>query len=214
VTDSKPVLDLSVSDLLDAMRRLGRQVSFYPSLAKIVGIKEAIFLQQLVYWTPKAKNERGWIYKSAEDFEEETSLSYREQKRVRATLRQRGLIEERYSRDEHRLYFRVVRAAVKSLTPEGGAPDETSDAQHTKRQVAPDETYTGTLPFVSSLKEQESTTEIPTESRGIDSRQDASSGAVATPRPTPLSLFSTPKNGGTSADEFTRANAAAAAGGN
>jgi hypothetical protein len=163
--------DPTVNDLLDAMRRLGRQVSFYPSLAKLVGIKEAIFLQQLVYWTPKSRNERGWIYKSAEDLEEETSLTYREQQRVRTTLKKRGLIEERYDRSEHRLYFRVVREAVLHLAPELGAPDKLSDAHLTKRQVVTDKTSGGTLPFVSSYKEQENT---PLE----DSPEDAARNAV------------------------------------
>lgn len=139
--------------LYDSLRRLGRVVSFHVGLAKIVGIEEAIMLGQLVYWTPRAKNEQGWVYKSAEDLEEETSLTYRQQRRVRTELCTRGLLQERYAREEHRLYLRVIPEAVNQLE----APDETSYAQVTKGQEAPDETSVGTLPNVVSYKETDIT---------------------------------------------------------
>ncbi len=149
-------------------------------------------LAQLVYWTPRSRNEQGWIYKSAEDLERETGLSYREQHRVRATLRDRGLIEERYSRDEHRLYFRVIPDAIDELVPEGGAPDETSDAHLTKRHMAPDETSDGTLPFVGSYMESESTSESTPESGGhIGHRQDAKAGSATADDDDRLPPFST-----------------------
>jgi hypothetical protein len=136
--------------LTEAMKRLGRPVIFYPALAQRIGIKEAIVLAQFVYWTPRSKNEQGWIYKSAFDLEEETSLTYKEQCRVRKTLRKLGLIQERLSREEHRLYFRVVPDAIDKLIPEGGAPDQRSDAHLTKGQMPPDLLSGGTLQKVSS----------------------------------------------------------------
>jgi hypothetical protein len=143
----------------EALKRLGPVVVFYPSLAKLIGIKEAIVLAQFVYWTPRSRNEQGWIYKSAEDMEAETSLTYREQKRVRESLVGQGLIEEQYNREEHRIYFRVVPRAVDGLIPTQGAPDKTSDAHLTERRVAPDNSSTGTRPKVVSYKEAEITSE-------------------------------------------------------
>lgn len=163
--------------LSEALKRFGRPVVFYPSLAKLVGIEEAILLAQLCYWTPRSKSESGWIYKSAEDLEHETGLTYRQQFRARETLRERRVLEERYVRDEHRLYFRVIPDTIDNLTSGREAPDETSDAQPTKRQMAPDETSDGTLPFVGSLKEAESTAETTSERAAPDrSRQDTRSG--------------------------------------
>lgn len=146
--------------LSEALKRLGRPVVFYPSLARLVGIKEAIMLAQLVYWTPRSKNEQGWVYKSAEDLEEETSLTYREQRRARETLCNKGLIEEQFRREEHRLYFRVIPDAVDALAVDSGASDETSYAHLTDGHMAPDETSQGTLPNVISYKETESTSQI------------------------------------------------------
>lgn len=165
--------------LTEALRRLGRPVVFYPSLARLVGIEEAIFIAQLVYWTPRSKSEAGWVYKSAEDLEHETSLTYRQQRRVREELCGRGLLQERYARDEHRLYLRVIPEALDRLAPDGEAHDETSGAQVTKRHVPPDEREDGTLPNVGSYKEAESTSEITTE-RAAPARpsQDTRSGAV------------------------------------
>ena len=119
--------------------RLGRIVSLYPKLAKAVGIPEAIFLQQLRYWTGRSKRDGGWVYKSADEWEEETGLTYRQQGRVRKQLKKLGVIEERLARREHRLYFRLVPERLASLILGPDVPDETSGASTTKRQEAADE---------------------------------------------------------------------------
>jgi hypothetical protein len=102
-------------NLEDAVQELGRPIMFYRSLAKLIGIKESLLLCQLIYWTPRGRQDKGkgWIYKSAEEFEEETCLTYREQRRIRAVLVERGLIEEEYNREEHVMYFRVVPGGLK-----------------------------------------------------------------------------------------------------
>ena len=174
-----PANNSQAFSLSEALKRLGRPVVFIPALARIIGIKEAIVLAQLVYWTPRSRNEQGWIYKSAEDMEEETSLTYREQCRVRKSLRSRGLIEERFKREEHRLYFRVIPDGIDRLTTDGGAPDKTSDAHLTKGQTALHQTSSGSLPFVSSYKEAESTSEITAERAApVRGSQDTRSAPV------------------------------------
>jgi len=87
---------------------VGRPVAYYPKLRKITGSTNAtIFLCQFVYWTGKESGEKGWIYKTSDDIEEETGLSYDEQKTAREKLKQAGLLEERYARLEHQMYFKV-----------------------------------------------------------------------------------------------------------
>lgn len=144
-----------------SLKRLGRPVVFYPSVAKLIGMGESIFLAQLLYWTPRARNEMGdgWIYKSAEELEEETGLTYRQQRLVRRRLRKFGFLEECNRRTEHRLYFRVVPEAVDKLMETPGAPNAWSHEHMTKSQVVPNQTSGGTLPNVISYKETESTTE-------------------------------------------------------
>jgi hypothetical protein len=168
--------------LSEAMKRLGRPVVFYPFLAKLIGMEEAILLAQLVYWTPRSRNEHGWVFKSAEDLENETSLTYRQQRRVREELCTYGLLQERYSREEHRLYLRVVPEAIDRLASESQAPDETSGAHTTTGQVPHDETSQGTLRNVTSYKETETTSEITQRgSAPFDSSVGLREAPVATP---------------------------------
>src|SRR5260370_13628083 len=94
----------------DFLQQLGRTIAFHPEMARMVGsIKAALILPQLIYWTPKATNPDGWVYKTAEEWDEETGLSYKEQRRVRRILREKGLgvSEERHDRLQRRGDFRV-----------------------------------------------------------------------------------------------------------
>ena len=92
----------------EVLLNLGRPIAFYPGLAKVIGIKESIFLQQLIYWTGKGKDPDGWIYKTADEWEDETCLSKKEQVRVRNNLKDLGLIEEQHKRLDHMMFYRVV----------------------------------------------------------------------------------------------------------
>jgi len=86
----------------------GRPLAYYPALVPYVGgIKAAILLCQLVYWTPRARNAEGWIYKTQTEIMRETGLTWREQRAARDALKQRGLLEEHYDRLEHQLYLRI-----------------------------------------------------------------------------------------------------------
>jgi hypothetical protein len=129
--------------LSEVLERLGRPIAYRAGLAKLIGIEEAIFLQQLVYWTARATTEDGSVYKLAVDWESETSLTYRQQVRVRRGLVGRGLIRERYSRLQHRLYFQIVADAIDRLLLGGASnqtlprpSDQTSDREMTKGQLA------------------------------------------------------------------------------
>lgn len=96
--------------IADFVEELGRPVAYYPSLAKLIGVKECIFLCQLLYWrkTIEAKgDEPREVYKSTEELENEIGFSYEEQLRVRKSLVKQGLLKERHSRLEHRLYFAI-----------------------------------------------------------------------------------------------------------
>ena len=129
--------------LSTALKSLGRCITYYPSLAAAVGLKESIILCQLLYWTPKVSGE-GWIYKTAEELSEETGLSYREQLRIRKNLVKQQLIEERHDRVEHRIYFRVCIEALDKIgvhMTNGQLPPD----HLTKGKVAPSQSDTGTV---------------------------------------------------------------------
>ena len=141
--------------LTASLQALGPCLTFYPRLARAIGLKESILLCQLIYWTPRSKRDGGWVYKSAEEFEMETGLSYKEQRRVREVLRKRGLIEERNAKDEHRLYFRVIPDAIDRIFGE-----HLPDGHMPKGQVAPAQKAEGTCPKGISLISTEITQEI------------------------------------------------------
>jgi len=83
-----------------------RPVAYHPDFAKALGsVQTALFLSQLLYWSDKGKN--GWIYKTQQEFYEETGLSRREQETARRKLKERGILEEKYQGIPRKLYYKV-----------------------------------------------------------------------------------------------------------
>lgn len=71
-----------------------RVVSFHPELAEVLdGIEEALFWEQLYYWSDKGKRPDGFIYKTKEEIQKETYLTRTQQDRVRKKLVNKGLLE-------------------------------------------------------------------------------------------------------------------------
>jgi hypothetical protein len=102
--------------LYEFLHEVGRPVAYYPSLARLLGgVKEAIFLCQLIYWDGKQADEDGWIYKTQEEITAETGLSRREQEHARKTLRFLGVLEEKREGMPCRLFFRVNTDALERL---------------------------------------------------------------------------------------------------
>lgn len=91
----------------EAISTVGRCVSYYPKLAGIFGVNESIFICQFIYWIGKESAGDGWVYKERTQIEDETGLSYKQQRRVRAVLKKRGVLEERYERTTHQMYYRI-----------------------------------------------------------------------------------------------------------
>ena len=119
----------------ETLRLLGRPIAYHPKLAKLLGsVNAAILFGQLVYWSDKTNHELG-IYKTAEQIEEETGLSPREQKTAREKLVKLKVLTETHRRLEHRLYFKidfavydefVLQYLAKSDTETPENPDENS----------------------------------------------------------------------------------------
>jgi hypothetical protein len=142
----------------DFFEQLGRTIAYHPEVARMLGnIKAALFLQQLMWWTPKGKDPDGWVYKSVLEWEEETTLTYKEQLGVRALLGKKklGVVEERYARLEHRLYFRVNRENLYDLWNEWiqGAHDKREDGHIGEGKMANSEKVSSVVP-VDDLQEK------------------------------------------------------------
>lgn len=94
--------------LTEHFASIGAPMYYFPKLKKITGSNtSAIFLVNLLSWTGHEKSQDGWIYKSVDDIDEETGLSYEEQKTARNRLKKLNFIEENYRRLDHLMYFRV-----------------------------------------------------------------------------------------------------------
>jgi len=75
---------------------LDRPIAFHIPLAKALGgINAALFLQQIYFWSDKGGRDDGWIYKSFEDMEAETTLTKRQQSYCREHLVELGVIEHK-----------------------------------------------------------------------------------------------------------------------
>lgn len=126
-----------------------RVVAYSPALARVLGgVPEGVFMAQAMYWSQRTED--GWFWKSAQEWEEETALTERQQRRVRKHLVELGVLEEYYERATHRMWYRVNFEALahlitSSAEAETEAPDEMSGGHLTKCQVAPDKMSGRTL---------------------------------------------------------------------
>lgn len=101
----------------DVLRRYlsDRPVAFHPELARLLGgINEALFFQQIAYWSDKG-DDPDWIYKTQADLAAETALTRGQQERARATLRRLGVLQEVKRGVPAKLYYRLDWAAVYAL---------------------------------------------------------------------------------------------------
>ena len=98
---------------------LEKPVILYPQLAKALGgIEEAIYWQQLYYWSDKGKD--SWIYKTKEEIEKETALTRYQQDRVRKKLEKIGAITTllKKANGSPTLHFKVDIPIVRNLLME------------------------------------------------------------------------------------------------
>lgn len=73
---------------------LKRPIAFHPVLARLFGgINEAILWQQIHYWSDKCLDLDGWVYKTKEDIEFETTLTRKQQDTARANLERGGFLK-------------------------------------------------------------------------------------------------------------------------
>ena len=106
------------------------------TLARAVGVEAAVMYRQLLYWTMKMPRE--WIYLSSDEWEQQTTLTYRQQTRARKILVRRGLMEYDLRRNEgNTSYFRVVPEALQKMMA--------GHASAQRKHVTPRETLNETL---------------------------------------------------------------------
>ncbi|MCW5631911.1 MAG: hypothetical protein KIT17_01110 [Rubrivivax sp.] len=102
-------------------------------MAHVADAAAGVFLSQLVFWSrygSEVVERDGWVFKTAQDWERETSLSWKTQRRARTLLLRLGLIEERRLNMPARMEFRLSLATViasldprLSIGPQGSTVD-------------------------------------------------------------------------------------------
>ncbi len=98
--------------LIQSMRDVGRPMAYYPRLSRFFGsVNASIFFSQLAYWQDRTDSPLG-TYKTSEEWEEETGLSYREQVTARKHLVAKGFLIETHKRLEHRVFYRLDLEAI------------------------------------------------------------------------------------------------------
>lgn len=120
----------------DVLRELGRPIAYYPFLARYLGgVNAAVFFCQIFYWQDKATSELG-VHKTSAELENETGLSYEEQRSARAALRASGVLIETEKRIEHKIYFRVDEDALEQILAAGPAAKKPKKARASRAKKA------------------------------------------------------------------------------
>jgi hypothetical protein len=97
---------------------LQKPIAFFPELAKALGgIEEAVYIQQLYYWSDKGKRDDGYIYKSKKEWEEETTLSRYQQDRIRKKMEEQGLIKTKLikANGSPTIHYKLIDEGVQNL---------------------------------------------------------------------------------------------------
>lgn len=87
-----------------------RPIAFHRGFVTLTGsVTAALMLSQAVYWSQRSLNPAGWFYKTADDWEEETGLTRREQETARKRLRRFPWWQEelRKANGVPTLYYRI-----------------------------------------------------------------------------------------------------------
>lgn len=93
---------------MDILHLLDRPVAFQRSFVRLgTGVTGALLLSQLIYWSNRTNDEDGWVYKTQEDWENETGLTRYEQEGARKKLRSLGLLLEQKKGLPAQLFYRV-----------------------------------------------------------------------------------------------------------
>jgi len=100
-----------------AIKTLGQPFHYYPSLAIKLGISaNTCLLYCFVAWKTLPETD-GWVALSADQIRTATGLTENEQRTSRGVLVNRGLIEEKYVRIDHQMFFKVTAFEIEEEAP-------------------------------------------------------------------------------------------------
>ena len=95
-----------------SLSNVGRAVAYYPKLSRFFGsVNASLFFSQLYYWQSRTTDPDG-VFKTADEWDDETGLSYREQVTARKILVDQGFLIEVHKRLQHRVYYMLDMSAI------------------------------------------------------------------------------------------------------
>jgi hypothetical protein len=87
---------------------LTRPIAFHRLFAAIAGsVGGGVFLSQLYYWTERTDDPDGWIYKTAEEWYDETMLTRRELDSIRKALKDKGVVKEKLAGVPATVHYKI-----------------------------------------------------------------------------------------------------------
>lgn len=85
-----------------------RIIAFHRGYVELTGsVTAALLLGQACYWSKRSEEQKGWFYKTREEWQEELGLSRKEQETARTLLRKLPFWQEKLESLPAKLYFRV-----------------------------------------------------------------------------------------------------------
>jgi len=136
---------------------LGRVVAYYPGLKEITGsTTSSILLCQFLYWCNKTKD--GWIWKTTDEIEEETGLTYNEQKTAKKVLKDLNLLDIQFKRLDHMTRYRVNEEQLNLMWEEMSGKKSQAPKQVIQEtpEIVEEEAVQPSLIEVEETKKQES----------------------------------------------------------
>ena len=128
-----------MTDYATIKNLLNRPVAFHRVFADLAGgATSGLFLSQLWYWHDKTKNPEGWLFKTYEEWKEETCLSRSEIDRARKALKDLGILEEKKEGIPLRLFYRLdvdkLLLLIAESSKQGCKPNEVKFARSSKQE--------------------------------------------------------------------------------
>lgn len=139
---------------------LRRPIAFHRAFADLAGSAAGgLFLSQLFFWSDKGSDPDGWIYKSIEEWREETCLTRYEQEAARKILTASGILETERRGMPRRLFYRLnmtrlaclLETASKSVAAQQASMRETASKDAGSSRLLYTETTADNTQDVHSL---------------------------------------------------------------
>jgi len=94
---------------------LDRPIAFHRIFSRITGsVNAGLMLSQGFYWSGRTGSNNGWFWKTQEEWEEETTLTRRQQETAREILRSKGFFKEEFRGIPRKLWFKLDIDAVEN----------------------------------------------------------------------------------------------------